>query len=197
MFSMFFLTLCFYSFLHSTNLRKRWCLLTSSFLTLIIFKPPPIKHHFGASAFLCYMKTVKLFCYPLVHPAVYYVIGDMRTTGQSQLWSPSPSQKAAKSPSERWLLHMSCGQNIPTWKITYSRTFRGHRVSQSYQNKSLHPGHARILGIQRVCIDKHTCSPHTGWEHKRKGILPHCCKQKAAQVYTTQFSPTYCKNINA
>lgn len=132
------------------------------------------------------MKTVKLFSYPLVHPAVYYVIGDMRTTRESQLWSPSLSRRAAKSPSKRWL-HTSHGQKIPAWKITCSQTFRGHRVSQPYQNKSLHVSHARIPGIYRVYIDKHMCSRRTGWEGKRKGILPHCCSRKQCRFTQPYF----------
>lgn len=143
MFGVFFLTLCFYSFLLSVSLRQRWCFLASSVLTLIILKPSPVTYLQVLSSVIYRLWSCLATPDPPWCPLCY--LGH-RTTRQSQLWSPSLSRRAAKSPSKRWL-QMSCGQNIPAWKITYSCTFTGNRVSKPYQNKSLHLSHARIPWI--------------------------------------------------
>jgi len=161
MFGMFFLTLCFYSFLLSTNLKERRCFLVSSLLTLIILKLSPTTR-------LLWCK-----CFPLSYEDCSYLatlwstplsIMLLETRGQPDSLNSDLPHYLEDLPSclQKGGCTQAAGRMVLLGKITYSRTLWEHQVSQLYQNKSLHLSRARILGIYRAYIDKDMCSPRTG-----------------------------------
>lgn len=103
MFGMFFLTLYFCSFLLWMNLGERWCLSASSALALIIPKPSPKYAPTPLQELSSVIWRLSICLVTLWSPCCLICYWGHEDNIKSQLWSPSLSWRAAKSPSKMWL----------------------------------------------------------------------------------------------